>query len=81
MERAVVRKHIVSTAILIYLFIYGAIILIKPHFLYNKDGSLREFGLGFKKKTIVPAWLLAIVLGIFSYYFVLYGLTTTHIFF
>ena len=81
MERAVVRKHIVTTAILIYVFLYGIILCIKPHFLFNKDGSLREFGVGYKKRTIIPAWLLSILLGIISYYIVLYGLTTTHLFF
>ena len=81
MERAVVRKHIVSTAILIFLFSYSVILMSKPHFLFNKDGSLREFGIGYKKRTVIPAWLLSIVLGILSYYIVLYGLTTTHLFF
>jgi hypothetical protein len=54
--------------------LYGVTIAFKPHFLYNKDGSLREFGVGFRRKTVIPAWLLAIVLGIVSYFFVLYYL-------
>jgi hypothetical protein len=54
--------------------LYGMTIAFKPHFLYNKDGSLREFGVGFRRKTVIPAWLLAIVLGIVSYFFVLYYL-------
>jgi hypothetical protein len=39
----------------------------KPDFLYNKDGSIREFGVGYKNKTIFPVWLLSIVLGILCY--------------
>lgn len=38
-----------------------------PAFLYNNDGSLKQFGVGYKNKTILPVWLLAIVLGILSY--------------
>jgi hypothetical protein len=38
-----------------------------PSFLYNEDGSLREFGVGYSSKTILPIWLIAIILGILSY--------------
>jgi hypothetical protein len=44
----------------------------KPAFLYNGDGSIREFGIGYKNKTILPIWLLSIVLGILSYLAVMY---------
>jgi hypothetical protein len=43
-----------------------------PSFLYNEDGSLREFGIGYSSKTILPIWLLAIILGILSYVTVYY---------
>jgi len=46
--------------------------MIKPSFLYNNDGSLREFGVGYKNKTILPLWLFSIVLGILTYVSVLY---------
>ena len=74
MNRNFVRRHITSFAIVLFMVLYGATIAFKPHFLYNKDGSLREFGVGFRRKTVIPAWLLAIVLGIVSYFFVLYYL-------
>jgi len=67
-----VQKHIQISSIMIFLTVYSIIILLKPGFLYNKDGSLREFGVGMKRKTVVPAWLLSIVLGILSYYIMLY---------
>ena len=47
----------------------------KPHFIYNRDGSLRNFGIGFKRKTIAPAWLLAIVLAVLAYLILLYYIT------
>ena len=81
MERSVIRKHIVFSAVVLYLILYTFIIGMRPHFLYNKDGSLRDFGLGFKKKTIVPVWLLAILLGIVSYYIILFSLSTRYLLF
>ena len=30
----------------------------KPSFIYEKDGSFRQFGLGYKKKTVIPYGLL-----------------------
>jgi hypothetical protein len=44
----------------------------KPAFLYNQDGSIREFGVGYKNKTILPIWLLSLILGILSYLAVMY---------
>lgn len=45
---------------------------IKPSFLYNKDQSIRPFGLGIKSKTIIPLWLIVIVLSILFYLIVDY---------
>jgi len=42
--------------------------------LYNKNGSLRQFGIGSSKKTVVPIWLLSIILGILCYLFILFYL-------
>ena len=42
-------------------------IRIKPTFLFNKNGTFRDFGAGFVKKTIIPAWLFSIFLAVFSY--------------
>jgi hypothetical protein len=55
---------------------FGLIVMIKPAFLYNKDGSIREFGVGYKNKTILPIWLLSLILGIISYLMVMFYLAT-----
>jgi hypothetical protein len=47
----------------------------QPGFLYNNDGTIREFGLGQRRKTVLPVWLLSIILGILSYITVLYIIT------
>jgi hypothetical protein len=46
--------------------------MMKPTCLYNRDGSIREFGIGYRNKTIFPIWLLSLSLGILCYLFVMY---------
>jgi hypothetical protein len=65
--KAYTRQNIPLISIILFLIIFGFIQLIQPAFLYNSDGSLREFGVGYKNKTILPVWLLSIVLGILCY--------------
>jgi hypothetical protein len=36
--------------------------------LYDPDGALREFGIGRTGKTVVPAWLVAVLLAITIYF-------------
>ena len=62
-----IRENATLISIIIFLIVFGLIQMAKPAFLYNKDGSIREFGIGYRNKTILPIWLLAIVLGILSY--------------
>jgi len=75
MLRAFAKNNTTLSAILLFLIVFGIIQLSHPAFLYNQDGSIREFGVGYKNKTILPIWLLSILLGILSYLFVLYYLT------
>jgi hypothetical protein len=59
---------------------FGFIIMMKPTFLYNKDGSIREFGIGYKNKTILPIWLMSLILGIISYLIVMFYLASPKFF-
>jgi hypothetical protein len=79
MYKQFIRKNITLVAIILFIFIFGSIQIIKPAFLYNKDGSVREFGIGYKNKTILPIWLLSLVLGILCYLAVMYYITWVHI--
>ena len=72
MLRIFIRKNVTLVAVVIFVAIFGIIQAMKPSFLYNHDGSIRQFGVGYKNKTIMPVCLFAIVLGILSYLFVLY---------
>ena len=78
--RSYIAKNPTLVSIILFLVVFGTIQLGKPGFLYNKNGSIRNFGVGYRNKTILPIWLLAIVLGILSYLFVLYYLAKPNIF-
>jgi hypothetical protein len=78
--RSYIAKNVTLVSILLFLAIFITIQIGKPSFLYKEDGSLRDFGVGYRNKTILPVWLLAIILGILSYLFVLYYLSR-HTFF
>ena len=72
MLRTFTRNNTTLVSIIIFLMIFGMMYILQPAFLYNKDGSIREFGVGYKNKTILPLWLFSIVLGILIYVLVLY---------
>jgi hypothetical protein len=72
MYRNFIRDNVTLVAIILFITIFSMIQLSKPAFLYNTDGSIREFGVGYKNKTILPIWLLSIVLGILCYLIVMY---------
>ena len=57
----------INIAIVIFAVSVGIVAMGKPRFIYNDDGTLREFGLGYRKKTILPLWLVIILLAIFAY--------------
>ena len=67
MNKSYIREHVSLFAVILFLLVFVFIQVMKPAFLYNSDGSIREFGIGYKNKTIFPVWLLSIVLGILSY--------------
>ena len=72
MLRNIVQKNVTSVSIILFMVFFYIIQLMKPLFLYNTDGSIREFGIGYKNKTILPIWLLSIILGILCYLVVMY---------
>jgi uncharacterized membrane protein YozB (DUF420 family) len=74
MLRTFTRNNTTFVSIVLFLFIFGLVQMLKPNFLYNKDGSIREFGVGYTNKTILPLWLFSIILGILTYVIVLYYL-------
>ena len=72
MYRNYIRENITLVSIVLFVIIFGIIQMMKPACFYNRDGSIREFGVGYKNKTILPIWLLSLVLGILCYLAVMY---------
>jgi len=68
----IIRNNLAGSAILLYIIVFMLVQYMNPSFIYNQDGSLREFGVGYTSKTVLPIWLVAILLGILSYLFVYY---------
>jgi uncharacterized membrane protein YozB (DUF420 family) len=75
MLRSFIRNNTTLVSVLVFIIIFVMVQLTRPAFLYNNDGSIREFGVGYKNKTIMPLWLFSLILGILSYLAVLYYLT------
>ena len=65
-------KNFTTATILIFLVVFIILITNKPTFIFKKNGQPREFGIGYKNKTIIPIWLAVIIIAIFSYLIVLY---------
>jgi hypothetical protein len=81
MNRLFIRQNVTLVSIIIFIATFAIIQMNKPSFLYNTDGSIREFGVGYRNKTILPLWLLSIVLGILCYLCVLYYISRPDLFF
>ena len=58
------REALSVIAVFIFLILFGIINAFRPSIIYNKDLSFRRFGIGYKNKTVIPIWMLSIVLAI-----------------
>ena len=67
-----IKKNRLSVSIILFLIIFITIVQFKPAFLFNKDGSIRNFGLGKSNTSIIPIWLFGILIAILSYLLILY---------
>jgi hypothetical protein len=65
------QKYKLQVSIILFLILFFTVQYFKPPFLYDKDGSIKQFGLGYSRKTIFPVWLFSIYLGILVYVLVL----------
>ncbi len=72
MYKTYIRENITLVAVILFVIIFGIVQMTKPMCFYKRDGSIREFGIGYKNKTILPIWLFSLLLGILCYLAVLY---------
>lgn len=76
-SRKMLRIYKVPFAVFIFIILFGTFHTIKPSFAYMPNGAYRPFGVGYKHKTVVPVWLVAIFLAILSYLGILFVLSQT----
>jgi hypothetical protein len=67
-----IKNNKASVSIIFFLMIFYIIYTQKPAIFFNDDGSIKQFGIGYKHKTVFPIWLLSIVLSIIVYIIVYY---------
>lgn len=70
-SKSIVRQYKTNFAILLFLISFTLFHYLKPGFAYGKDGEFRQFGLGYRNKTVIPIWGVSIVFAILSYLAVL----------
>jgi hypothetical protein len=66
------RDALSIIAVFVFLILFGIINAFRPSIIYNKDLSFRRFGIGYKNKTVIPIWMMSIVLAILVYVLVTY---------
>jgi hypothetical protein len=66
------REALSIIAVFIFLILFGIINAFRPSIIYNKDLSFRRFGIGYKNKTVIPIWLMTVMLAILVYVLVTY---------
>ena len=66
-----IGKNRLNVSLLLFLVLFFIIHYIKPSIVYNENGEFRPFGVGYRHKTVIPIWLVAIITAIFSYLIVL----------
>ena len=71
LNKSFVRVNKTAIAVILFVSIMMVVHHVKPSLLYTEDGAFRQFGVGYKQKTVVPIWLVAIFLSVLCYLAVL----------
>ena len=72
LSKKVLRIYKIPFSILLFIILFGLYHTIKPSISYLPNGGFRPFGVGYRHNTIVPVWLVSIMLSIISYLFLMY---------
>lgn len=62
-----VKNNKISISILLFIVLFGVLHWVKPPMIYNRDGSFKQFGIGYTHKSVLPIWIWVIVFAILSY--------------
>jgi len=72
LSKQAIYENKVMVTILLFIVLLSVIHSFKPRMIYNEQGGFRQFGIGYKQKTIVPIWIVSIGLAILCYVAVYY---------
>ena len=78
MSKIFIRQNIHYLSIILYFIIFSILVTSKPAIIFNEDGSIKQFGIGYQNKSVIPMWLTVILVSIFSYLIILYLITYSH---
>jgi hypothetical protein len=62
-----IKSNRLMYSVLLFLACFSIVHFLKPGLIYNENGSFRQFGIGYKQKTVIPIWVVSIVLAIACY--------------
>jgi len=71
-SQSYVRMNKTTFAIALFLILFTTVHVMKPTVAYGPDGEFRQFGVGYKNKTVLPVWTISIALAILSYLMVMF---------
>ena len=69
--RIFIGRNKLNFSLLLFIILFSLIHQLKPSIVYDEEGEFRPFGIGYRHKTVIPIWLVAIITAIFSYIFVM----------
>ena len=67
-----IKSNRLMYSVLLFLALFSIVHFLYPGLIYNENGGFRQFGLGYKQKTVIPIWIISIVLAITCYLFLFY---------
>ena len=67
-----IRNNKTAVSIISFLLLFYIVFNMKPQVFFNNDGSIKQFGIGYRHKTVFPIWLFSIVLSIIVYIIIYY---------
>ena len=68
--REFLHENKILATFVLFLAMFCLTMIVKPGFVFNRDGSIKEFGLGYTNRTVLPIWILVIVFAIVSYFII-----------
>lgn len=70
MMREFMRDNKILATSAIFMAMFLIIMVTRPAFAFNRDGSIKDFGLGYTNRTVLPIWILVIIFAVLSYFIV-----------